>query len=192
MVEAWAAGLPDKTGRSLDEWITLVNREGPRTEKERRTWLKDQQGLGANVAWWIAERSLKKGWMDEGSERYLKSAEGYVDTLFGGEHAELRPIFEELLNLGRDLGSDVKVCPCQTSVPFYRQRIFASIRPVGEGRVELGLALKDSPREVPPRLAETGGLEKFDRITHRFIFKSVDEIDGEVRRWLKVAYDLDA
>jgi len=35
------------------------------------------------------------------------------------------------------------------------------------------------------------GLEKKDRITHRIPITSVDEIDDEVEKWLKVAYELD-
>lgn len=35
------------------------------------------------------------------------------------------------------------------------------------------------------------GLAKKDRITHRIEVKSVDEIDAEVKKWLKTAYELD-
>jgi len=192
MVQAWADGLPDKTGRSLEEWIALVHEEGPASEKERRNWLKEEQGLGANAAWWIAERSSKKGWMDDGPEAYLKSAEGYVATMFAEGKTGMRPIFDELLRLGKDLASDVKVSPCQTIVPLYRQRVFAQIKPADGSRIDLGLALRDAPQAIPPRLVETGGLEKKDRITHRFSLVKIGDIDAEVRRWFKVAYDLDA
>ena len=40
MVQKWTAELKDKSGRSLEEWIALVNNEGPTTEKDRRQWLK--------------------------------------------------------------------------------------------------------------------------------------------------------
>jgi len=192
MVQAWAAGLPSKTGKSLDEWIALVREEGPSTEKERRVWLKEERGLGANAAWWIAERSLKKGWMDGGPEAYLKSAEGYVAMMFDEGKSGLRPIFDELIQLGMELGPDVRICPCQTIVPLYRQHVFAQVKPASASRIELGLALKDAPQSLPPRLVDTGGLEKKDRITHRFSISKLGDIDAEVRRWLKVAYDLDA
>jgi hypothetical protein len=192
MVQAWAAGLPTKTGKSLDEWIALVREEGPSTERERRIWLKEERGLGANAAWWIAERSLKKGWMDGGPEAYLRSAEGYVAMMFSEGKGGLRPIFDELIRLGMELGADVKVCPCQTVVPLYRQHVFAQIKPAGGSRIELGLALKDAPPSLPPRLVETGGLEMKERITHRFSLAKLGDIDAEVRRWFKIAYDLDA
>ena len=54
----------------------------------------------------------------------------------------------------------------------------------------MGFALKDMP--ATGRLIDTGGFAKKDRITHRIPITSLEEIDDEVKRWLKVAYDLDA
>ena len=65
MVQSWVVSLPQKTGRSLDEWIRLVKKEGPRSEKERRDWLKTNHGLGTNTAWWIAERAAGRSLEDE-------------------------------------------------------------------------------------------------------------------------------
>jgi hypothetical protein len=45
---------------------------------------------------------------------------------------------------------------------------------------------------MPKRLIDTGGLAKKDRITHRMEITAVDQIDGEVKKWLKTANDLDA
>jgi hypothetical protein len=41
-------------------------------------------------------------------------------------------------------------------------------------------------------LIDTGGFAKKDRITRRIEISSLDDIDDEVRRWLKVAYEMDA
>jgi hypothetical protein len=57
-------------------------------------------------------------------------------------------------------------------------------------RIDLGFALRDTP--ATGRLIDTGGFAKKDRITHRIPITSLSEIDDEVRRWLKVAYDMDA
>jgi hypothetical protein len=61
MVQKWIAELKPRTGRSLDEWIALVRKEGPKTEADRRVWLKEKHKLGTNGAWWIAERADGKG-----------------------------------------------------------------------------------------------------------------------------------
>jgi Domain of unknown function (DUF5655) len=39
---------------------------------------------------------------------------------------------------------------------------------------------------------DTGGLARKDRITHKIELKSAEEIDDEVKKWLKTAYELDA
>jgi hypothetical protein len=184
MMQAWVAGLPQKTGRTLDEWIELVQDEGPETERERRAWLKTEHGLGTNAAWWIAERAEGKGTEDYDPAAYLKAAEGYVHAMFTDKKSVLKPICEKIL------GSDVKICPCKTIIPLYRQHVFAEIKPAAAGRIDLGFALRDL--KPTARLTDTGGYEKKDRITHRMPITSLTEIDAEVKKWLKYAYDLDA
>lgn len=75
MVQDWVAKLRGKTGRSLEEWIELVKKAGPPTEKERRDRLKTRHNLGTNAAWWIAERAEGKGREDSDPNAYLKAAE---------------------------------------------------------------------------------------------------------------------
>jgi hypothetical protein len=190
MVQNWIATLREKTGRSLDEWLELVKTEGPPTTKERREWLKQKFQLGTNTAWWIADRADGKDTWDDDPEAYLRAAVGYVDAMFAGSKAGLRPIFEELLKLGRSMGPDVRVCPCQTIVPLYRQHVFAQIKPTTRARVDFGFALGDTG--ATGRLIDTGGFAKKDRITHRIPITTLADIDEEVERWLRVAYDRDA
>lgn len=78
----WIDTLPAKTGRSVEEWLRLVQEQGPPTEKERREWLKEEHSLGTNSAWWIAERSVGKGEEDGDPEAYLKQAVQYVEAMF--------------------------------------------------------------------------------------------------------------
>ena len=190
MVQKWVAGLQQTTGRSLEQWLTFVKKNGPAGEKERRDWLKSEHKLGTNAATWIAERAEGKGGDEDSPEAYLQAAAGYVTRMFAGDKAGLRPIYELLLAMAAELGPDVKACPCQTIVPLYRHHVFAQLKPSTRTRLDLGFALKDLPPEG--RLIDTGGFAKKDRITHRIPLSSVKEIDDEVKSWLKRAYDLDA
>src|SRR5947207_5062193 len=61
MTQKWVAELKTRTGRSLDEWLRLIKKSGPKDEKARREWLKTEHGLGTNSAWWLAERADGKG-----------------------------------------------------------------------------------------------------------------------------------
>lgn len=189
MMQKWIADLPSKTGRSLDDWIALVQQEGPAGEPERRDWLKANHGLGTNAAWWIAERSVGKGGDDADPERYLQAAVGYVETMFAGSKAGLRPVYDELLRVGLGIGPEAKACPCQTIVPLYRNHVFAEIKPATRTRIDLGFALKDT--EPIGRLESLGSRAKGNRITHRIAITSLTDIDEEVVRWLQTAYDRD-
>jgi hypothetical protein len=190
MVQKWLAELKEETGRSMEEWLALVKKEGPKDEKSRREWLKTKHKIGTNKASWIAERAEGKGWEDT-PEAYLKAAAQYVEEQYAGAKEKLRPIFEELLTLGKSIGSDVKACPCRTIVPLYREHVFAQIKPTTNSRIDLGLALTHYKGKLPKRLIDTGGLAKKDRITHRIEITAADQIDAEVKKWLKTAYDLD-
>jgi hypothetical protein len=190
MTQKWIAELKEKTGRSLEEWLKYIKKEGPADEKERRAWLKDTHGLGTNTAWWLAERSLGKGAETADPDRYLESAERDVEKMFSGGKAHLRPIYDALLKVGLKTGKEAKACPCQTIVPLYRNHVFAQIKPTTQTRIDMGFALGDL--KPTGRLIDTGGFAKKDRITHRIPITSLKDIDDEVKHWLKVAYERDA
>ena len=191
MVAKWAGELPEKTGRSLDDWVSLLEKDGPKTDKERRDWLKSRHKFGTNAAWWIVERAAKgDGWEDGDPAAYLKAAAAYVETMYAGPKAGLRPLHDRLIAAGRGLGPDVRVCPCKTIVPFYRTNVFAQIKPATRTRIDLGFALGDRP--LVGRLLDTGGVQKKNRITRRIPITSPADIDAEVTHWLKTAYDMDA
>jgi len=189
MVQKWLAELKEKTGHTLDEWLIIVARDGPATEKERRDWLKNKHKLGTNSATWLAERSFGKGLEMGDPELCLQASEGYVAEMFAGPKSGLKSIYDALLSLGLGLAKDVKACPCKTIVPLYREHVFAQIKPTTIKRIDLGFALKDT--KPKGRLIDTGGFAKKDRITHRIPISSLDEIDDEVKRWLRMAYDMD-
>ena len=103
----------------------------------------------------------------------------------------MRPVFEQLLALGKALGPDVKACPCKTMVPLYRNHVFAQIKPTTNTRIDIGLCFTTYSGRSPKRLIDTGGLAKKDRITHRIEVSSRDQIDDDLKKWLRAAYDLD-
>jgi hypothetical protein len=191
IVQKWVGELKEKTGRSLEEWIALVKKEGPKAQKSRREWLKSKHKLGMNSAWWIAERAEGKSAEEDTPEGYLAAAVRYVEEQYAGPKQKLRPIYDELLALGKSLGDDVKACPCKTIVPFYRHHVFAQLKPTTNSRVDLGFALTHYKGKLPKRFIDTGGLTKKDRITHRIEITAAEQIDDEVKKWRKTAYELD-
>ncbi|MFO0807499.1 MAG: DUF5655 domain-containing protein [Gemmataceae bacterium] len=183
------AKLERTSGKTVDEWIKVTKNSGLPTEKERQEWLQLEHKLGSNTSWWLAEMSFGRG--REGIEEaaYLAAAPGYVEAMYAAKPA-LKPLHDRLIVLGRSLGKDVKVCPCETIVPLYRNHVIAQIKPATKSRIDFGLALGETPGKG--RLVETGGFAKKDRITHKIAIGSEGDIDPFVARWLKVAYDRDA
>lgn len=196
MMETWVRTLPEKTGRSLEEWLMFIRKEGPKAEAEARAWLKDRHKLGTNSAWWLAERAFAEDLrlMDDTPESYLALAPTYVSGQYAGKKADLKPIFDRLYALARSIGKDVKVCPCKTIVPLYREHVFAEIKATTNNRVDLGLCLTPllkGGKSVPQRLIDTGGYAKKNRITHRIPLSSPDQVDEFCERWARRAYELD-
>jgi Domain of unknown function (DUF5655) len=181
--EAGLRLIKEQTGKTLEEWIANVKRNGPAAPKARLAWLK-KQGLTMNYAGWVASRASGTG----GRENYYP--ERLVDAMFAGPKEVLWPIYEKLLKLGLSIAKDVKACPCSTIVPLYRKHVFAQIKPSTNTRIDMGFAL--GGMKPSGRLIDTGGFAKKDRITHRIPIASLAEIDDEVRKWLEKAYELDA
>jgi hypothetical protein len=184
MEESSLANLRERTGLGLSEWIDRLRQQGPLDDKAARAWLKAQHpAITTNYQHWIVERAQGKG----SAEHYDPDA--MVEAMFAKKEG-LFPIYEQSLRFVFSLGSDVKVSPCQTIIPVFRNHVFAQFKPSTRTRLDLGLCLRGVD-QIPPRPIATGGLEKKDRITHRFALTSLADLDAEVAHWLHKAYELD-
>ena len=190
MVQKWVAELPEKTGRTIDEWADLVRRSPLATANEKRAWLKAEYGHGTNTAWWIVEYAAGEATWDADPETYLRSAVGYVDAMFGAKGKEWqRPVFEAVVAFARTLGPDVKVCPCKTIVPLYRKRVFAELKPATKTRLELALVLGEEP--FTGRLQVNPRAKGNDRLRHLIPLTAAADFDAEAKKWLTAAYRAD-
>jgi hypothetical protein len=189
MVQKWAEELPAKTGRSLQQWAELVNGLKLTERKDRIAYLKKEHGLGTNHATHIVAYATDSDTWDGDPEVYLRQAAGYVEEMFAGGKAELRPMYEKIVTAVRKLGKDVKVCPCQTIIPFYRNRVFAQVKPATRTRLELGLVLKDVPFEG--LLKKNPRANAQDRLKHFIPLEGSDQVTSEVLGWVKNAYEQD-
>jgi hypothetical protein len=190
MVRRWIDTLKAKSGRDVDEWKALVLKNAPAGTNERRDWLKNEYGLGTNIAAWIVDYAEGRGDLEEGDPaKYIARAHQYVETMFSGSKAALRPLYDKLYALTRSLGKDVKLSPAKTIVAVYRNHVIAQIKPATRTRIDFGLALKDTPAKG--RLVDTGGFAKKDRITHRIEITKPGDVDGFVEAHLRRAYEMD-
>ena len=167
--------LHAKTGRTLAEWQALVRGLGLTKHGEILKALKEQHGLSHGYANMLA--LLATG--------YGTSAEDELLTgLFAGPRAGLRPIYDRVEAVITGFGEDVAVLPKKTMVGFKRNRQFVCFTPASATRVDLGITLKDSAPDDPRIKATPGGMT-----SHVVKVTDPDEVDDDVVRWLRIAYD---
>jgi hypothetical protein len=172
MIDSIARQLPEKTGKTLDEWVALLKEQPFEKHGERVKWLIAEHGVTRGYAGAIA-------WKAGGDE---VSPEEMVDRQYAGKEA-VRPIYECLVNVVRDLGGIVE--PRTTYVAFANDRQFALARASTRTRVDVGLVL---PGHEPGERLQAAGSFGSGRITHRVGVSSVEEVDDELKAWLAEAF----
>ena len=87
MMRKWADELPEKTGRTLDQWARLINNSGIDARKDRIAFLKDEHELGTNTSWHLVLYAEDKHSWDGDPDVYLAQAVRCVDGQYAGPKA---------------------------------------------------------------------------------------------------------
>ena len=166
--------LAEKTGRTMPEWIVVVEKSGLTKHTDILNWLKSEHGLSHGFANGIAQAFRNR---DVSLE-----ADDLVAEQYAGAKAELRPVYERLVEAATSLGGDVEVVPKKTGVSLRRSKQFALIEPASAKRIQLGIQLKGEPTTA--RLLTGNAM-----CSHKVSVTSVDEVDDELLGWLREAYE---
>ncbi|WP_221390911.1 DUF5655 domain-containing protein [Dyadobacter sp. NIV53] len=169
--------LPEKTGKTLEQWIEIVAESKIEKHKEIMAFLEAKYGLTYGFANFIALKARK-------SDAASHEETVLVENQYKGKEI-LIPIYEKLIEEISGFGDDITITPKKDSVSLIRKKQFALIKPASKTRVDLGLKFKNKP--TTDRLGDSGPFGAM--CTHRVQIFSVDEIDGELLRWIKEAYD---
>ncbi len=105
MMSAVTESMHERTGRTLEEWVRVVQGSGidPLDQKTVRGWLRDEHGILQNSQWAIADAAAQAaGWK-------RPSVEEYIGSQYEGPKATMRPIFDRLYEIALSLGDDVSV-----------------------------------------------------------------------------------
>src|SRR5437660_6614113 len=124
--------LAARTGRSLEEWLALVEASGidPLDQNAVRRWLRSEHGVPQNSQWAIADAAARAaGWV-------RPSTAAYIDSQYTGAKAALRPIYDKLAAAIEGLGDDVTVEGRGGYTPFVRRRQFAAVAAATRDRVD--------------------------------------------------------
>lgn len=170
-------GLIEKTGKSLDHWIKVVQKQKLEKHKAIIDYLKSEHGFTHGFANFVALKA-------RGADAASHDADDLVTNQYKSKEA-LKPIYDQLIKEISKLGDDITITPKKDSVSLIRQRQFALIKPATKARIDLGLKLKDKPTNE--RLGNSGPFGTM--CTHRVQITDLKEVDKELMDWIKEAYD---
>jgi len=165
--------MPEKTGKSLTEWKNILSEKLFSKHSEAVKFLKVEYNVTHGFANTIVTLSKKED----------LSKEDLVANQYKGREV-LIPIYEELISFIKTLGSDVTITPKKGSVSIIGKRQFVLIKPATKTRIDLGFKLKDKP--TTDRLENSGPFGTM--CTHRVQITDVNDIDFELKEWIKEAY----
>jgi len=170
-------GLLENTGKTLEQWVIIIEKAKLQKHKEIMDYLKSEHGLSYGFANFIA---LKFNKSDAGSF----AEEELIAAQYKGKEA-LFPIYEKLIEEIGKLGEDITFTPKKDSVSIIRKKQFTLIKPASKTRIDLGLKFKN--KETGGRLENSGPFGAM--CTHRVQLNTISDVDKEVMAWIAEAYE---
>ncbi|WP_154793497.1 DUF5655 domain-containing protein [Occultella kanbiaonis] len=168
------ANIEANSGRTIAQWTAAITAAGLTKHGEMIAWLKAEHGFthgNANLVATLARQGDAPPSDDE-----LLAAQ------YAGAKAALRPIHDAILDAATALGDDVEVAVKKTGVSLRRRKQFALVEAPSAKRVVLGLNAAD--------VAPTDRLEAATGMCNRrVLLTDVEQVDSQVRSWLRAAYE---
>lgn len=165
-----------RTGQSLAQLQALIAGCGLAKHGEIRSWLMEELALGygdANTVVTLARQAAAPA----------PAEADPLDSIYTGPKAHLRALHEHITALVDGFGPYEKA-PKKANVSLRRKKQFALIGPATKDLLELGLNHKDLPPHPRLKVIPPGGMCQY---TVRL--GSMVEVDADVQRWLRAAYD---
>lgn len=166
--------MPEKTGKSLEEWKEVLAQQNFAKFSEAVKYLKSAHGVTHGYANTIVNLAKEEKKTD--NELVLEQYKG-KETLL--------TMYALLLNVINSFGKDIEIAPKKANVSLRTKKQFALIQPSTKTRIDLGLKLKDHP--VEGRLEASGPFGTM--CTHRIQLTDISQIDEEVIGFMKMAYE---
>ena len=170
--------MPEKTGKALGDWIQILAASGLERHGEILKLLKGEHGVTHGYANTISHLYRQQAAGGPPAEQDLIAAQ------YAGAKADLRPIYDAVLQAVEKFGADVEIAPKKTYVSLRRSKQFAIVKAATKTRIDLGLNLKgvDATERLEQGKIFSGMCSHLVKIT------SPAEVDAEVVGWLQEAY----
>lgn len=179
MAASMVKNMQEKTGKTLAQWLKIVDKLGFSKHGEILKHLKAEHGVTHGFANLITHEFLRR---NSGAE---STDEDLVASQYSGAKESLRPIYDSLIVAVHGFGKDVEIAPKKTYVSLRRKKQFALIRPSTKTRVDVGINLKGM--KSTDRLEKSGSFNAM--VSHRVRITDEKQVDSELKKWLREAYE---
>ncbi len=172
----WVRVLEKQTGEGLDAWNRRIGSLRTRDERGLRAWLATHGVTGYAQSLLVMERF---GYPD-----FVLASAGQLIEQQYSDRPSLRPIYDAIVTAATRCG-DVVIQARKSYVSLVTpRRTFARVQPATKARVDLGLRLEN--RRPGGRLHSS---KIHETMPLQINLTSLDEVDSEVEKWLRRAYD---
>ena len=169
--------LHKNTGKKLEQWIEIVNKENFKKHGEIIKFLKEQHEFTHGFANLVAHKAKES---DAGS---AKNGDGLIASQYKGKE-HLKPIYDKLISKIQTFGNDIEIAPKKAYVSLRRKKQFATLNPATKTRFEIGINLKGQEPKGKLEAEKPNAM-----CSHKIKIEDISEIDNEVIDWLKTSYE---
>lgn len=175
------ANIEAKTGKSLDDFRAILQQSGLTKHGELRMHLMETFGLGhgdANTVVHLAKQT------DGASAAAGKSDDAVLDEIYSGPKADLRPIHDAVMAQIQSFG-EFEIAPKKGYLSLRRKKQFAMVGPATKTQVEVGINAKELTPAAERLVAQAPG----GMCQYKLRISATDEVNDELRGWLKQAFE---
>jgi hypothetical protein len=177
-----------KTGKSIAELHAALAKTELAKVSERRSWLMEAYKLGYGDANTVA---LLVGKLPKGFDAVAAAPAAVVpvqagdplDSIYAGAKAHLRGLHDAVLAAIAPFG-EFEQAPKKSYVSLRRKKQFAMVGPATKELVEIGLNAKGLSGSARLKTMPAGGM-----CAYTVRLARAEEIDEELRGWLRRAFD---
>ena len=180
--ETQLRNIESKTGKNLDEIRQIIQASGLKKHGEIRSMLMQELGLGHGDANSLVHYALETDGQTAAETKGL-SDDAVLDGIYLGKKAGLRPLHDAIMEVINGLG-EFEIAPKKGYISLRRKKQFAMVGPATNDAIEIGINTKenlptDRLKAQPPN----------SMCQYKLRINQASELDGDVKNWLKMAFD---
>lgn len=169
--------LQKNTGKTLEQWVAIVIKENFGKHGEIIQFLKEKHDFTHGFANLVAHKARAS---DAGS--FDNTDDLIIAQYQGKEH--FKPIYDKLISEILTFGNDIQIAPKNAYVSLKRNKQFTTLQPATKTRFEIGINLKGQEAEGKLEAEKPNSM-----CSHKIKITDINEIDAEVIKWIKIAYE---